>query len=118
MAASTGRGPGRTASVRGLEPKHLTHQVMTDAGSAFVDRPTTVMANVASAYAFALGLMARPVRGALVYFDCSAFAGFSRAARAAGIVVARNVIATISKVAIDKINGSDARIAYTRLEIT
>src|SRR5689334_4414564 len=52
------------------------------------------------------------------YCDCNALAGFNRAARAAGIVVARNVIAAISKVALARINGSDARIAYTRLEMS
>ena len=58
----------------------------------------------------------RAERGA--YCDCNAFAGFSRAARAAGIVVARHVIAVISSVAIARITGSEARIAYTRLETT
>jgi hypothetical protein len=43
--------------------------------------------------------------------DCKAFAGFSRAARVAGIVVARHVIAVINKVAIVRITGSDARTA-------
>jgi alkylated DNA nucleotide flippase Atl1 len=52
------------------------------------------------------------------YCDCNAFAGFSRAARAAGIVVARTVIAVMSKVATVRITGSDARMAYTRLETT
>ena len=52
------------------------------------------------------------------YCDCITFAGFKRAARAAGIVVARNVIAVISSVAIARITGSEARIAYTRLEMT
>lgn len=52
------------------------------------------------------------------YCDCNAFAGLTRAARAAGIVVARNVIAVISSVAIARITGSEARIAYTRLEMT
>jgi hypothetical protein len=44
-------------------------------------------------------------------------AGFKRDARAAGIVVARIVIVAITNVAIARINGSDARIAYTRLEM-
>ena len=43
-----------------------------------------------------------------VYSACSALAGFRRAARVAGIVVARNVIDAINTVAIDKIRGSDA----------
>lgn len=45
------------------------------------------------------------------YSDCNALAGFNRAARAAGIVVAKTVIAAMSKVATPKINGSAARIA-------
>src|SRR5690242_5117916 len=52
------------------------------------------------------------------YSDCSAFAGFSRGAREAGIIVARAVIDVMSKVAIARITGSDARIAYTRFEIS
>jgi hypothetical protein len=55
---------------------------------------------------------------ASTYSDCNALAGLRRAARDAGIVVARTVIAVISRVAIAKIAGSDALIAYTRLEMT
>jgi hypothetical protein len=73
--------------------------------------------NLASMHAIPLRPMLS-ASSAVAYFDCIAFAGFRRAARAAGIVVARNVNAMISKVAIVKIKGSDARIAYTRLEIT
>ena len=50
------------------------------------------------------------------YSDCNTSAGLNLAARAAGIVVAKNVIATISNTATVRIKGSDARIAYTRFD--
>ena len=67
-------------------------------------RHTMTMRGAASA-------RSRKRQGTGIYSDCSAFAGFSRAARVAGIVVARKVIAVISTVAIARISGSDARIA-------
>ena len=47
----------------------------------------------------------------LSYCVCNAFAGLRRAARDAGMIVASTVIAVMSRVAIARINGSDARIA-------
>src|SRR5262249_47361290 len=48
--------------------------------------------------------------------DCKALAGFNREAREAGIVVASSVIAVINTAAVARITGSDAWMAYTRLE--
>src|SRR3954465_12475285 len=110
--------PGRRTAAFRLTPKVLSLRRLQE--ETVVEAVTTTRLEIIRVIRVPKAMKC-PWRNApslLPYCVCNAFAGLSRAARAAGITVASTVIEMMSSVAIARISGSDARIAYTRFAMS